>query len=72
MKYLKYILILAVVPFSYGQQEKLFSQYMFNPSMFNAGYTGSRKYFRQLFRQLKIKKPINTGLKGYMAEKEGK
>ena len=43
MKYLKYILILAVVPFSYGQQEKLFSQYMFNPSTFNAGYTGSRQ-----------------------------
>jgi type IX secretion system PorP/SprF family membrane protein len=43
MKYLKYILILAVVPFSYGQQERLFSQYMFNPSSFNAGYTGSRQ-----------------------------
>jgi len=42
MKFFKYILILFVVQTSFAQQETLFSQYMFNPALFNPAYTGSR------------------------------
>lgn len=42
MKFLKYILIFIVVQSSFAQQETLFSQYMFNPALFNPAYTGSR------------------------------
>jgi len=42
MKFLKYIFILFIVQLSFAQQDNLFSQYMFNPSLFNPAYTGSR------------------------------
>lgn len=42
MKILKYLLLFLVVQTGFAQQSNLFSQYMFNPSTFNPGYTGSR------------------------------
>jgi type IX secretion system PorP/SprF family membrane protein len=42
MKFFRYILIIFVVQTSFAQQETLFSQYMFNPALFNPAYTGSR------------------------------
>lgn len=42
MKILKYVLLFLVVQTGFAQQSNLFSQYMFNPSTFNPGYTGSR------------------------------
>ncbi len=42
MKFFRYILIVFVVQTSFAQQETLFSQYMFNPALYNPAYTGSR------------------------------
>lgn len=42
MKFFRYILIVFIAQTSFAQQETLFSQYMFNPALYNPAYTGSR------------------------------
>jgi type IX secretion system PorP/SprF family membrane protein len=76
MRYLIYFFLLGVVNISFGQQEKLFSQYMFNPATFNPAYTGSRGvnslFFQHRSQWVNIEGAPNTSFLNYQIFSESK